>query len=314
MTNLAFVFPGQASQYVGMASDLCSTRTEVKGLFSKASDILGFDLAKICFQGPEERLRETDVTQPAVFVHSVAVLLMLAEEGIFPSVTAGHSLGEYSALVAAEAIEFEEALELVRERSRSMLQAGFLNAGTMSAIIGLDAIEVNRLCEISSARGVVVTANFNAPGQTVISGELGAVRHAGELCKEAGAKRVVDLPVSGAFHSPLMASAADRMKPLVLEVNFRQPRIPIITNVSATKIQDPGILSRDLITQITHAVRWTESMETLVASGVDLIIEVGPGQVLKGLMRRIASDIQITCAGTVEEVATLVASLKGENI
>ncbi len=313
MTNVAFVFPGQASQYVGMANDLYSTRTEVKELFSRANDILGFDLATICFQGPEERLRETDVTQPAVFVHSVAVLLLLAKEGIFPSIVAGHSLGEYSALVAAEAIDFEEALELVRERSRSMLQAGFSNPGAMAAIIGLDAFEVNRLCEISSERGVVVAANFNAPGQTVISGESDAVRYVGELCREAGAKRVVDLLVSGAFHSPLMADAADRMTPLVADVNWLQPSIPIITNVSATKIQESNILSRDLITQITHSVRWTESMETLVSSGVDLIVEVGPGQVLKGLMRRIARDAKVTCAGTVEEITNLVTLLKEDD-
>ena len=314
MTNLAFIFPGQASQFVGMASDLYSTRTEVKELFSKANDVLGFDLATICFQGPEERLRETDVTQPAVFVHSVAVLLLLAKEGIFPSVVAGHSLGEYSALVAAEALEFEEALELVRERSRSMLQAGFSNPGAMAAVIGLDTFEVNRLCEISSDRGVVVAANFNAPGQTVISGESDAVRYVGELCRKSGAKRVVDLLVSGAFHSPLMADAADRMKPLVADVNWLKPSIPIITNVSATKVQESDTLSRDLITQITHSVRWTESMENLVSSGVDLIVEVGPGQVLKGLMRRIARDAKVTCAGTVEEITNLVASVKGDDI
>ncbi len=312
MNKIAFVFPGQASQFVGMANDLYATRTVVKDLYSEANDILGFDLAKISFQGPEERLRETDVTQPAVFVHSVAVLRILAEAGVSPAIVAGHSLGEYSALVAAEALKFEEALQLVRERSRSMLQAGRSKAGIMAAVIGLDASEVNRFCENSSDKGVVVTANYNAPGQTVISGEVEAVLHVSELCKEAGAKRVVELSVSGAFHSPLMATAADRMKSLILKADMRRPRIPVITNVSGTEIEDPNILSRDLITQITHPVRWTQSMGTLVSLNIDLVVEVGPGQVIRGLMRRIARDTKFTCAGTEEEIATLVASVKEE--
>ena len=310
--NIAFIFPGQASQFVGMANDFHSTHTEAQELFSRANDLLGFDLEKVCFHGPDERLRETDVTQPAVFVHSIIVLRLLEAEGIFPSVVAGHSLGEYSALVAAGALEFEEALTLVGERSRSMLKVGISNQGTMAAIIGLDAIEVSRLCELSSDIGVVVPANFNAPGQTVISGVPRAVNHVGELCKEAGAKRVVGLSVSGAFHSPLMTNASDRMRHLLENANMLRPRIPVVTNVSAKKVDDPDILTKDLISQITHSVNWTESMEALLASNVDLVVEVGPGQVLKGLMRRISRDAQVACVGTVEEFTELVAMIKGD--
>jgi [acyl-carrier-protein] S-malonyltransferase len=313
VSEFAFVFPGQASQVVGMAQDLHAEHESVRTLFARADEVLGFALSERCFVGPEEQLAQTVVTQPAVFVHSVAAFQLLAEAGLAPAVVAGHSLGEYSALVAAGALDFETALQLVKDRSRFMQEVGDESPGAMAALIGLDDDAVVALCQRASDAGVVVAANFNAPGQVVVSGEQAAVARLGELAKEAGVKRFVELPVSGAFHSPLMQPAAERMQSLLQAATIKAPRVPVITNVSAVPVEDPEVLRGDLIKQITHSVRWAESMGALVGMGVSSAVEVGPGAVLKGLMRRIARQVGVLSAGTVTDIAATATALTGEN-
>ena len=313
VSDIAFIFPGQASQFVGMAQDLHAQHEGVQNLFARADSVLGFELSAACFDGPEEQLAQTVVTQPAVFVHSIAAYELLADRGVRPSLVAGHSLGEYSALVAAGALDFETALDLVRERSRAMQEAGETRPGAMAALIGPTDSEVVALCERAADTGIVVAANFNAPGQVVVSGEREAIARLGVLASEAGVKRFVELPVSGAFHSPLMQPAADRMQDLLRSARIETPRIPVITNVSASPVDDPDILRLDLIKQITHSVRWTESMRALVNAGIERAVETGPGSVLKGLMRRIAREVTVLGAGTVDDIAKTTAELKGEN-
>ena len=313
VSGIAFIFPGQASQFVGMAQDLHAQHEGVQNLFAIADGILGFELSAVCFGGPEEQLAQTVVTQPAVFVHSIAAYELLADRGVRPSILAGHSLGEYSALVAAGALDFETALELVRERSRAMQEAGETRPGAMAAIIGPKDSDVIALCEQVADTGVVVAANFNAPGQVVVSGEREAIARLGVLAIESGVKRFVELPVNGAFHSPLMQPAADRMQDLLRDAHIETPRVPVITNVSASPVDDPDILRLDLIKQITHSVRWTESMGALVNAGIERAVEVGPGLVLKGLMRRIAREVTVLAAGTADDIEHTSAQLKGEN-
>ena len=313
VSDIAFIFPGQASQFVGMARDLHAQHEGVQNLFAIADSILGFELSAVCFGGPEEQLAQTVVTQPAVFVHSIAAYELLADRGVRPSILAGHSLGEYSALVAAGALDFETALELVRERSRAMQEAGETRPGAMAAIIGPKDSDVIALCEQVADTGIVVAANFNAPGQVVVSGEREAIACLGVLAIESGVKRFVELPVNGAFHSPLMQPAADRMQDLLSDARIETPRVPVITNVSASPVDDPDILRLDLIKQITHSVRWTESMGALVNAGIERAVEVGPGSVLKGLMRRIAREVTVLAAGTADDIEHTSAQLKGEN-
>lgn len=296
-----------------MARDLHEQSETVRRLFARADEVLEFSLSSACFDGPEDRLGQTVVTQPAVFVHSVAAYQLLQEGQLQPALVAGHSLGEYSALVAAGALDFESALQLVKRRSRAMQEAGQAKPGAMAALIGPSDEDVVALCAQAADVGVVVAANFNAPGQVVVSGEPAAISRLGVLAGEAGVKRFVELPVSGAFHSPLMQPAADEMKELLQNAPIQRPAVPVITNVSAVPVTDPEILRGDLIEQITHSVRWTESMAALGATGIKRVIEVGPGAVLKGLMRRIDREIDVLSAGNAEDIASTVAELKGEN-
>lgn len=309
MANYAFLFPGQASQFVGMARDLHESFAAVRDIFAAADEALGFPLSELCFSGPEEELRQTAVTQPAVFVHSVAVWQLLGGNELEPVCTAGHSLGEYSALVAAGALEFAAGLELVKRRGRLMQEAGQERPGSMAAIIGLEDEKVSELCRQAAETGIVVAANFNAPGQVVVSGEKVAVERLGQLAQEAGAKRVVELPVSGAFHSPLMEPAARQMEGLLREAEIRAPKVPVITNVSARPVDDPEELRQHLIDQITHPVRWTDSMRCLSGIGVQRALEIGPGAVLKGLMRRIERGIEVLSAGKAEEIAPTIEAV-----
>lgn len=309
MEKFAFLFPGQASQYVGMGSDLCAEFAAAKATFDEGDEILGFALSELCFNGPEEELRQTAVTQPAVFVHSVAVWRLLDAEGLKPVCTAGHSLGEYSALVAAGALEFAAGLTLVRKRGELMQQAGAERPGSMAAIIGLEDEQVVDLCQQASSAGIVVAANFNAPGQLVVSGEQAAVARLGELAGEAGAKRVIELPVSGAFHSPLMEPAAVQMEGVLREASIAAPERPVITNVSARPVEDPDELRQHLIDQITQPVRWTESVQCLSGLGVGAALEVGPGAVLKGMVRRIERGLGVHCVGKAEEVEAGIAAV-----
>ena len=303
MSSRAFLFPGQGSQAVGMARDLCERCESVRARFAEADEVLGFALSALCFEGPAEQLAQTHITQPAVFVHSVAVGELLAAAGLQPAAVAGHSLGEYSALVAAGVLPFAEALTLVGTRGRLMREAGRARPGTMAAVIGLDDDRVAALCQRAAEVGVAVPANFNAPGQVVVSGERGAVARVSELATQAGARRVVELAVSGAFHSPLMESAAAQMTPLLQAASFARPQVPVLTNVSAAPVENPETLRLHLIEQITRPVRWSATVQRLAAMGIGRALEVGPGGVLRGLVRRTAPKLAVALAGTVEEIA-----------
>ncbi|HJP33630.1 MAG: ACP S-malonyltransferase [Candidatus Latescibacteria bacterium] len=296
----AFLFPGQASQDVGMGQDLYERFAEARTMFDEADEVLGFGLTELCFSGPMEELSQTSVTQPAVYVHSVVAAHLLGARGVTPDIVAGHSLGEYSALTAAGALSFTEGLSLVHERGRLMQEAGRAQPGAMAAILGLEDDVVVRLCD--EAGPGVVPANFNSPGQVVISGEAAAVTIASESATSAGAMKVVPLPVSGAFHSPLMAPAAAALAERLEGTEFTSPRVPIVTNVTAAPETEPESLRRLLVEQVTAPVRWAESVLTLAGLGVDRAIEAGPGSVLRGLGRRITRDIKISTAGTADEI------------
>ena len=304
----AFLFPGQASQKVGMARDLCEAWPEARALFERADEALGISLSSICFDGPEEELNQTAITQPAVFVHSVAACQKLLAGGIAPQCVAGHSLGEYAALVAAGVFDFDTGLDLVVRRGRLMQDAGRQTPGAMGAVLGLDDKKVEELCSAAAAEGVVVAANFNAPGQVVVSGEAAAVDRLGVLAEDAGASRFVRLGVSGAFHSPLMGPAAAEMEKLIAAVDFAAPRCPVITNVGAAPVEDVDLLRQHLIDQMTHSVRWTETFGQLAAMGFERALEVGPGAVLKGLGRRIERRVAVSAAGTVAAIDKAVAA------
>ena len=303
MSSRAFLFPGQGSQAVGMARDLYERCESVRARFAEADEVLGFALSALCFEGPAEQLAQTHITQPAIFVHSVTVGELLVSAGLQPAAVAGHSLGEYSALVAAGVLPFAEALTLVGTRGRLMREAGRARPGTMAAVIGLDDDRVAALCQRAAEVGIAVPANFNAPGQVVVSGERGAVARVCELATQAGVRRVVELAVSGAFHSPLMASAAEQLTPLLQAMPFARPHVPVLTNVSAAPVEDPETLRLHLIEQITSPVRWSATVQRLVAMGIGRALEVGPGGVLRGLVRRTAPKLAVALAGTVAEIA-----------
>lgn len=288
MSKTAFLFPGQGSQSVGMGRDLASTFAVARRTFEEANDALGFDLAKLCFEGPEEQLRLTEFTQPAIFTVSVAALRVLAEAGVTAEYLAGHSLGEYSADVAAGAIEFAIAARTVRRRGQLMQQAVPAGQGAMAAILGLPAEAVVAVCRAASGESSPVEpANLNSPEQTVISGATAAVERAVALAKERGAKRAVLLQVSAPFHCSMMQPAQDGLAPILQEIPFSPAKVPVVINVDAALVTDGAQLRDALVRQVTGAVRWTQSMQLLVAEGVTTFVEVGPGKVLSGLLRQI---------------------------
>lgn len=284
----AFVFPGQGAQFVGMGKDLYENNALAKELFDKANEVLGFKITDIMFDGTAEELKQTKVTQPAVFLHSVISALCMGD-AFQPDMVAGHSLGEFSALVAAGALNFEDGLKLVHARALAMQKACEKAAGTMAAIIGLPDEKVEEICE--SIDGVVVAANYNCPGQLVISGEVDAVNAACEKMKEAGAKRALPLPVSGAFHSPLMQPAKDELQAAIETTEFSVPKCPVYQNVDAKPHTDAAEIKANLIAQLTSSVRWTASVQNMVADGADDFTECGPGKALQGMIGRIAKGV-----------------------
>lgn len=303
---IAFVFPGQGAQYAGMGRELAQAFPESRAVYARADSILGFSLSTLCWEGPEERLAQTEITQPAILTTSIAALAVLQGRGLRCGMVAGLSLGEYSALVAAAAMRLEDALPLVRSRGRFMQDAASGRATAMAAILGIDAADITAVCRRASAKGVVQPANFNSPGQTVIAGEEAAVEEAIVLAKAAGAKRAVRLPVSAPFHTSLMAPAAERLAPLVEQVALRPPQVPIVSNVSAQATQSPDEIRRLLVAQVSSAVQWDASVRAMAGMGVSTFVEVGPGSTLSGLIRKIAPGARTL---RVEDPETLTETL-----
>lgn len=303
------IFPGQGSQAVGMGKALAEASPAAKAIFEQADQVLGRPLSQLCFEGPEEDLKLTVNTQPALYVTSAAALAVLREAGIEPSVVAGHSLGEYSALYAAGVFDFATGLKLVQARGKAMYEAGLARPGTMAAILNLEGDVVNEICQKASAKGCVVPANWNSPGQIVISGDPDAVAEAVRLAQEAGSRRSVMLPVSGAFHSPLVQPAVEVMKGELAAAAMQAPQCKFVANVSAALVDDVEAIRQGLADQIVSCVRWSESVETMAGAGANLFIEVGSGKVLSGLLKRINKELQGVTFGAPEDLDTVKAAL-----
>lgn len=286
----AYIFPGQGAQFPGMGASLYEENPKAKELFDRGNEILGFDITRIMFSGTADELKQTKVTQPAIFLHSV--ILALTADEFSPDMVAGHSLGEFSALVAAGALDFNDGLKLVSQRALAMQKACELNPSTMAAILGLDDQVVEDIC--AAVDDTVVAANYNCPGQLVISGTNAGVTEACDRLKEAGARRALPLPVGGAFHSPLMEPAREELAAAIKSVNFKSPVCPVYQNATAAPSQDVEEIRRQLIVQLTAPVKWTQSVQAMVADGADEFIECGPGKVLQGLVRKIAPDVAVS--------------------
>jgi [acyl-carrier-protein] S-malonyltransferase len=308
MGKLAFIFPGQGSQSVGMGKDLHDAFPEARAVFEQIDAALGEKLSRLCFEGPEDALKLTANTQPSILAASAAAAAVLARHGIVPDLVAGHSLGEYSALVAVGACGAAEAAKAVRARGTFMQEAVPQGKGAMSAVLGLAPAKVREVCAaVAAETGEVVSpANYNEPGQTVIAGSAGAVERAGARLKEAGAKRVLPLPVSAPFHCALMAPVRARLEPVLRAIAWRAPARPVVTNVEAAPNADPGRIVPLLVEQVTAPVRWIECVEELVRQGVSRMVEVGPGKVLSGLAKRIDKSVEVW---NVEDGASLVKAL-----
>ena len=289
----AYVFPGQGAQFSGMGLDLYENSPEAQDLFERANDILGFHITDIMFEGSAEDLKQTRVTQPAIFLHSVILAKVLGEE-FKPDMVAGHSLGEFSALVANGTLRYEDGLKLVAARADAMQKACEKTPGTMAAVLGLDDDVVEKVCAMTD--GIVVAANYNCPGQLVISGEIQAVETACESLKEEGARRALILPVGGAFHSPLMEPAREELAAAIEQTEFSEPSCPIYQNVTAKATSDPSEIQNNIIAQLTAPVKWTQSVQNMLKEGASSFVEVGPGKVLQGLVKKIDRDAQTVSA------------------
>ena len=298
-----FLFPGQGSQFVGMAKDLFDEFQFAKDRFRQAENILGYNLAEIAFEGPDDILKQTQFTQPSIFVHSIIINDFLSSKGISPSAVAGHSLGEFSALVSAQALSFDDALSIVKVRANEMAKAGNLHPGSMAAILGADENQLETICNQS---GIVVPANLNAPGQVVISGEIDSVTNAISTAKEIGIRRALPLNVSGAFHSPLMTSARVPLLEALDSVNFNDAKIPVYQNVNAEPVTKADELKSNILKQLESPVRWSEIISNMSRDGFTSFLEVGPGKVLQGLNKRILPEHESSSIGTKDQLEIYV--------
>jgi [acyl-carrier-protein] S-malonyltransferase len=308
--KIAFVFPGQGSQYVGMGKEFYEQYPTAKKVYHQGDEKLGLLLSKLCFYGPEEELRLTANTQPAILITSVAILKVLEQEGIRPDYTAGHSLGEYTALVAAGSLTIFDAVGLVRQRGLLMQEAVPPGQGTMAAIIGLSMDEVLEVCAKACQNEVVQLANYNCPGQIVVAGHTGAVERAMELAKAQGAKRAVPLSVSGPFHSSLLLPVSQRLAEILEQVLISRPWVPVVANCSAEFTEDPQEIKQNLVKQVSSAVLWQQSVEKLLSAGVTTFIEIGPGRVLSGLIKKIDKNVEIFNIEDGESLAKTLLALK----